>query len=86
LSIDPLTAAGGGVVAVAAFALRISCIMLARPPVRRLLVLDEPFVHVSADLRPKVRELVQALADDLDFQFLIVSHAEDLVAGKVVRI
>lgn len=84
--VDPMTAAGGGVVDVAAFALRLSCLLLSRPPLRRLLVLDEPFRFVSAEYRPRVRKLVEALASDFGVQFLMVTHMPELECGKVIRL
>ena len=72
---------GGGVVDVAAFALRVVVLMLAVPARPRVLVLDEPFKHVSDALLPAVCELVKRLAKDLDMQFLIVSHEEAMAEG-----
>lgn len=84
VEVDPMTAAGGGVVDVAAFALRLSCIMLARPKVRRLMVLDEPFKFVSEEYRVRVRKLLEALAKELQFQFVMVTHIKELETGHVV--
>jgi len=86
LEVDPLTASGGGVVDVAAFALRLSCLLLARPPVRRLLCLDEPFRFVSVGLRGRVRVLLENLADEMGVQILMVTHDPQLRAGKVLKI
>lgn len=86
LEMEPLTSCGGGVADVASFALRLSCLVLARPPRRRFLVLDEPFRFVSRDLRPRVRELIEVLAEELEVQFLIVTHMPDLICGEVVEL
>jgi DNA repair exonuclease SbcCD ATPase subunit len=83
--INPTEAAGGGVVDVASFALRLACLVLVRPLKRKLLVLDEPFKHLSREYRPAVAELVLLLARELGVQFLIVSHARDFAVGKVVE-
>lgn len=85
LEVDPLSAAGGGVVDVAAFALRLACLVLSRPRKRLLLILDEPFKHLSKDYRPQVRRLVETLAKEMGVQFIFVSHAPDLATGKVVE-
>ena len=61
----PLRASGGGVVDVASFALRLACLALARPKSRLLLVLDEPFRHLSAEYRPAVRQMLEMLADEM---------------------
>jgi hypothetical protein len=91
--INPTEAAGGGVVDVACFALRTAALLLSRPAVRRLLVLDEPFRYVSRDYSPRVRDLVAALATDLGVQFIIVTHDPVLAGrnvddqlGKVIRL
>lgn len=84
--VDPLTASGGGVVDVAAFALRLSCLRLSRPPLRKLLILDEPFRFVSRDHRPAVREMIRTLAEEAGCQFIFVTHDPELCAGKVVEL
>ena len=86
IEVDPLTAAGGGVVDVAAFALRLAALMLSRPVKRRLLVLDEPFRFVSAEYRPKVRELLAELATEMGVQFVLVTHMPELYGDKVVEL
>lgn len=82
--IGPLGAAGGGVVDMAAFALRLASLVLAQPQRRRLLVLDEPFKFVSAEYRGRVRALVEALASEMGVQFLLVTHIPELRCGTVV--
>lgn len=84
--IDPLTASGGGVVDVAAFALRLASLLLSAPQRRRVLILDEPFRFVSRDLRDKVRQMLETLAEELEIQFVVVTHDPALVAGKVVEL
>lgn len=86
LEVDPMTAAGGGVVDVAAFALRISCLLISRPPLRRLLVVDEPMKMLSKEYSERVRELILMLAQELDIQFIIVTHNPELACGTVIRL
>ena len=86
MEIDPLTASGGGVVDVAAFALRLSCILLSKPPLRRLIVLDEPFKFVSADYRARVRLMLETLAEELDLQVILVTHTTELETGTVIAL
>lgn len=86
LEVNPLDAAGGGAVDVAAFALRLSALLLTRPPCRRLLVLDEPFRHLSAGHRPAVKALLVALAAELGVQIIMVSHADELRCGQVIEL
>lgn len=85
-SIDPMGAAGGGVVDVAAFALRLAILMLARPPVQRTLILDEPFRFVSARDRPRLRALLQQLTEEMDLQIIQVTHIVELAIGNVIEI
>ena len=84
--VDPIDASGGGVVDVAAFALRLSSLMLSRPARRRLVVLDEPFKFVSAGHRAAVRVMLEGLAADLGVQFLMVTHIEELQCGHIVEL
>jgi hypothetical protein len=84
--VEPLGGAGGGVVQVGAFALQISCLMLQVPPVRRLYVGDEKFSMVSREYRPRLCVLIEALAEELDFQFIFTTHLTDMHLGKVVKL
>jgi len=86
MEIDPMTASGGGVVDVAAFALRLACLIMSRPQKRRLLVMDEGFRFLSRDLRPRVKELLLTLAKEMQIQFVMVTHDEILTVGKVVEV
>jgi len=84
--LDPLNEDSGGVADVASFALRIACIILAKPNVRKLVVLDEPFKFVSEEYRPAIIEMIERLSEDFDIQFIMVTHISDLQIGKVVRL
>lgn len=83
---NPMDSTGGGVLDLCSFALRLSAICLTRPPVRKLLVCDEPFKHLSAEFRPRVRELILRLAKELDFQVVMVTHSPELACGKVIEL
>lgn len=86
LEVDPLTASGGGVVAVAAFALRLAALMMSKPQLRKLLVLDEAFSHVSSGYRDQVRVMLETLSKEMDVQIVFVTHSSELVCGKVIEI
>ena len=86
LEVDPMTAAGGGVVDVAAFALRLSCLMLSRPPLRRLIALDEPFRFVHEAYRDRMSSLLQTLSKEMDVQILMVTHIREMVSGEVLQV
>lgn len=83
--VDPQDADSGGLLDVASFALRLSVLCLRRPPLRRLLVLDEPFRYLDKDRKPLVRELVEALAGELGVQFILVTHDDTFQIGTVVQ-
>lgn len=83
---DPKNADSGGVIDVAALALRASCIVLAKPNVRRLITLDEPFKFVDEIYRMNVRLLLEGLAEEFKFQFLMVTHIEQLKIGKIIEL
>jgi len=85
-AVDPVDAAGGGVLDVAAFALRLAALTLSRPRRRKLLVLDEPFRHLSSDFRPAVRRLLELLAAETGTQIIMVTHSEALACGTVVEV
>jgi DNA repair exonuclease SbcCD ATPase subunit len=86
IEVDPVSASGGGVVDVASFALRLACLSLSRPPLRKLMVLDEPFKFVSENYREQIRSLLKILSKEMEFQFLFVTHIPDLQCGKVITI
>jgi DNA repair exonuclease SbcCD ATPase subunit len=84
IEFDPLSSTGGGVVDIAAFALRVACIMLERPAKRRLLVLDEPFKFVSEQYRDRIRLMLETLAEEMQVQFIIVTHIDELKTGTII--
>jgi DNA repair exonuclease SbcCD ATPase subunit len=83
---DPMNDCGGGIIDVLSFGLRVACLVLSQPTYRRILILDEPFKFVSVEYRANIAALIKKLSDDLDIQFIIVTHLRDFHLGKVVRI
>lgn len=86
IEIDPLEGSGGGLLDVVSFALRVACLILARPQRRKLIILDEPFKFVSPEYRANVAILIQSLAEEMGVQFVIVTHMPELFIGKVIRV
>lgn len=82
----PEDSTGGGVIDVAAFALRLSALMLTKPKHRHILILDEPLKFLSVEFRPTIKYLMEALADRLKTQIIMITHDEELISGKVVQI
>lgn len=85
--IDPLSASGGGIVDVAAFALRVALWRLSNG-LRPVLVLDEPFKWVSLSYLPAAGEMLRSLSEKMGVQIILVTHLEPLieVADKVFRV
>ena len=83
---DPLEADSGGVLDVAALALRLSCLILNKPALRRVLVLDEPFKNVSPNYRDNIRMLLEGLAKDFKIQFILVTHDKIHHCGTVFNL
>jgi len=83
---SPLKSSGGGAVDVGAFALRLACLLFSRPRLRRLMVLDEPFKHVDAGRRVRLRVLLETLAKELGVQFIMVTHDPELETGTIIRL
>ena len=84
--IDPLTASGGGVIDIAAFALRLSAFLISAEKPPPAIILDEPFRFVSEEYRPAVAELVDEMATKLGIQFIMVTHLTDLKIGNVIQL
>ena len=83
---DPLSAAGGGCVDVAAFALRLACLVLHKPALRPVVVLDEPFRFVSPHYLPRVKNLLETISQEMGVQIIMVTNIPALQAGKVVEL
>ena len=86
LDVDPLTASGGGMIDVAAFALRAACVLLHRPRLSRVIVLDEPFKFVSEHYRENVRAMLESMSEDLGIQIIMVTHIKELETGNVIEL
>jgi len=86
LEVDPLSASGGGMVDVASFALRLACLLLSRPKLSGVIVLDEPFKFVSAEFRRNVREMLEQLSEEMGVQIIQITHIEELETGKVIEL
>lgn len=81
----PLRQAPGGAIEVAAFALRLSCLMLSQPRPRRILILDEPFKHLNGEEHQvRVGAMVEMLATEMGVQMIIITDDEWLELGEVI--
>lgn len=86
MKLDPLEESSGGAVNVAAFALRLVSLLLARPYGRKVLILDEPFGNLDVTVRPRVKAMLEMLARELEVQIIMVTHDQAMEAGTVVRL
>jgi len=73
-------AKGGGIVNVTGFVLQTVVLVLTRPKLARVVVLDEIFKNVSREYLPKVAELLQTLSKLTKVQFILVTHKLELSA------
>lgn len=85
--LDPEEGSAGGVIDVAAFGLRLACLLLMRPSRRKVLIMDEPFKNINGEHnQERAGALVEALAQETGVQFIIVTDDEWLKIGKVIHI
>ena len=83
---DNRSSESGGVLDIAGFTCQVAAIILSKPPIRPLLVMDEPFKGLSVEYRAGARQIIQTLAKDFGIQFLMVTYMEELTMGKVVEL
>ncbi len=81
-----LDADSGGVIDTAAFALRLSNIILNKPTLRRIMIMDEPFRNLDIQNREKVRMLLEELSKEFKIQLIIVTHEIAFQIGKVIEL
>ncbi len=83
---DPVNEVGIGVIDVAAFGLRLANLMFSLPQRRRVIIMDEPFKHISSSRRGgRVAAMLEVLAKEFDMQFIMITHLPELVTGTVVE-
>lgn len=85
LEISPRDSCGFGVLDVLGFSLRLGAICATRGT-PKIIILDEAFRFVSAGYRETLASLLESLSKELGFQFIQVTHIEELKIGKVVEI
>lgn len=70
----PVDSSGVGSVDIAAFALRIASWSMSRPRPRPLIILDEPFKHLSAEYHEAAAEMIKSVSAKLGIQIIMVTH------------
>lgn len=84
---DPKEGVGGGVLDVAALALRLITLVLQKPKRRKLLVLDEPFKNINGtENRERAALLLTSLAKEFKVQIIITTGYDWLKIGKVIKL
>ncbi len=84
---DPLNEIGGGVVDVTTFALRVACILMSRPALRRVLFLDEPWKNIRGKVyKARTRQMLEKLVKDLEFQVLLNTDIPEYQLGTVIQL
>lgn len=88
IEFDPLSEVGGGIVDVAAFALRISLWAIQHPKSRNVFILDEPFKNINDPkriLHKKVAEMVRTISQMMKIQIIMVSCIPEMeeVADRI---
>lgn len=75
---DPRDEVGGGVLDVAALALRLALWAMAEPRTAPTFLLDEPSKFLSADLQADFGRMLAELAETLGAQFIVVTHSPEV--------
>lgn len=84
---DPLNEVGGGVVDVTALGLRLACVLMDRPVLRRLLILDEPWKNIrGAAYRARTKLMLERLVKDLGLQIIINTDIPEFQLGAVIEL
>jgi len=76
---NPFDSAGGGVLDVTSFSLRLTFLFFKAN--RKLLILDEPFRFVSVDLQSRCSAMLKLISEKLGFQIIMVSHLPEIISS-----
>jgi DNA repair exonuclease SbcCD ATPase subunit len=85
---DPLDSCAGGAIDVVSLALRVCILSLYKPKIEGPLIFDESFKHVSSGLLENAGEFLNALAERIGRQIIMVTHKSLLVnfADNVIQL
>ena len=85
--LSPMDGIGGGVIDIAAFALRVVCLVLKRPQGRKVLIADEPFKNVNGEgNRKRCAEMILALSEEFGLQIILTTGYDWLKIGNVINL
>ena len=74
IEVDIMDGSGGGLVDIVALILRLIYTLKAKPTLKPVLFLDEPFQHASVDYHEKIGALLTELIDKLGLTIVMVTH------------
>ncbi len=74
LSTAIIGARGGSVVEVVSFLFRVLLVLSSRPPLRKIIVIDESFRMVADENIPALAQMIRHLVDRLGIQIVLVTH------------
>jgi DNA repair exonuclease SbcCD ATPase subunit len=85
---DPMDTSGGGVVDIVSLALRVAIMELHKPDIQGPIILDESFKHLSRQHLFRAGAFLNALAERVGRQIIMVSHKSELVkmAHKAIEV
>lgn len=84
---NPKREVGGGCIDVAALALRLACLVLAKPQKRKLLIMDEPYRGLNGEEnRKRMGKLLLTLSKEMQVQIIMSSGNDWMKVGKVINL
>lgn len=83
--LDPKISVGGGLIDICGAALKIITWYLDPERTDTIMIMDEPFRHLSQSRQLHASKVLRSLSDSLGLQFLIITHSE-LLASSAERI
>lgn len=88
MELDVVDEVGGGIADVVSLLLRLAFMILYRPKVRQLLVLDESAKHLSSIYQPYLGKFLKQVCAELGITILMVTHQAQLAeeADQIFRI
>ncbi len=77
---DPMESVGLGAADIGGFALRVAAWCIQKQKTKPVLLLDEPFKHLSFNFHNDASALLKEVSDRLNLQIIMVSHSEEMAS------
>lgn len=81
-SLDPNISVGGGLIDICGAALKVIRWYLDPNRTDPIILMDEPFRHLSRSKQINASNVLNSLAETLGLQFLIITHSEELASSS----